>query len=126
MNTSHTLPPSPRQERRSIFIDSLRYWELRRIAYNLILAAIFMAWIVISWPHFRGAFTWPHLVALAVLAMLANLCYCAAYLADIPMQFSSFRNLWRRRRWMLWLGGMLFATLLTNYWIVDEIYPFVQ
>jgi hypothetical protein len=126
MNTSISPSSSPREEPRAIFTDSLRYWELRRIAYNLILTAIFMAWIVISWPHFRGAFTWPHFVDLAILAMFANLCYCAAYLADIPMQFSSFRQPWRHRRWLLWLAGMLFATLLANYWIVDEIYPFIQ
>jgi hypothetical protein len=124
MNTSQPTPQSA--DLREILTDGVHYWELRRIAYNLILAAIFMAWVVISWPHFRGAFTWPHLAALAILAMFANLCYCAAYLADIPMQFSSFRDLWRRRRWMLWLAGMLFATLLANYWIVDEIYPFLQ
>jgi hypothetical protein len=58
--------------------------------------------------------------------MFANLCYCAAYLADIPMQFLSFQDTWRRRRCMLWFAGMLFAFVVTNYWIVDEIYPFVQ
>jgi len=44
---------------------------------------------------------------------------------DIPLQWSSFRPLWRRWRWGLWLVGMLFAAILANYWIADEIYPFV-
>jgi hypothetical protein len=33
---------------------------------------------------------------------------------------------WRRRRWVLWLAGVIFAIVLTNYWIVDEIYPYVR
>lgn len=84
---------------REILSDAIRYWEQRRIAYNLILTAVVVIWIVSTWPHFRVALTWSSLLALVVLAMLANVSYCAAYLADIPMQFSCFRELWRRRRW---------------------------
>lgn len=63
---------------------------------------------------------------MSVLALLANVCYCAAYLVDIPTQYSSVGAIWRRRRWGLWLMGMLFAIVLENYWIADEIYPFVR
>jgi hypothetical protein len=56
----------------------------------------------------------------------ANFCYCAAYLVDIPMQFSPLSAVWKRRRWGLWLAGMLIAILLANYWIADEIYGFVR
>jgi hypothetical protein len=63
---------------------------------------------------------------LAVLALLANVCYCAAYLVDIPMQLSSLASVWRHRRWGLWLMGMLLAIVMENYWIADEIYPFVR
>jgi hypothetical protein len=42
------------------------------------------------------------------------------------MQYSSLKAVWRRRRWGLWLAGTLFAMVLANYWIVDEIYPFVH
>jgi hypothetical protein len=58
--------------------------------------------------------------------VLANVCYCAAYLVDLPLQYSSFRAAWRRRRFALWLAGMLFAALLASYWIADEIYPYVS
>jgi len=34
--------------------------------------------------------------------------------------------MWKRRRWILWLMGMMFAVLFENYWIADEIYPFVK
>jgi hypothetical protein len=110
---------------RDLITDAIRYWELRRVGYNLVLAAIVLGWIVLTWPHFRGAFTWPSLLVLFVLAVLANVCYCAAYLVDIPLQYSAFRNSWRRRRWALWLIGVLFAGVITFYWIADEIYPSV-
>jgi len=88
--------------------------------------AVVVGWLALTWPHFREAFTLQSLLSLFVLAVLANVCYCAAYLADVPMQYSSFRAVWQRRRWVLWLAGTLFATALANYWIADEIYPYVH
>ena len=117
-----TVPPGSFRE---LLADAVRYWEPRRIVYNLVLAAVVLAWIVFSWPHFRPALTPSSLLLLAILALLANACYCAAYLVDIPMQSSPLSIIWKRRRWGLWLIGTLFAILLANYWIIDEIYPFV-
>ena len=111
---------------RGLFTDAIRFWELRRLFYNLALAAVVLIWLVASWPHFRPAFTLTSLLQLAVLALLANASYCAAYLVDIPMQHSSFSSVWNRRRWALWVVGTLFAILFENYWIADEIYPFVR
>jgi hypothetical protein len=125
MNTPEPAQHFPLPEFRGILSDAIGYWERRRIIYNLLLTAVVVAWIALTWPHFRPAFQWDAFVALLVLAVLANLCYCVAYAADLPMQYSSFRELWRRWRWALWLGGTLFAILLANYWIADEIYDFV-
>ena len=115
---------SPPSQLREILDDAIRYWESRRLAYNLVLIVVVIAWVATTWPHFRGALTLESLLALVILAAIANLCYCAAYLVDIPMQYSSFCVVWRRRRWLLWVVGMLFAVALSNYWIVDEIYPY--
>lgn len=60
---------------------------------------------------------------MAVLALAANVCYCAAYVVDAAMTHSSFDLDWRSRRWILWLVGTLFAIVLASYWIADEIYP---
>ena len=111
-------------EMREVLRDAIRYWELRRILYNGLLTAVVVGWVVISWPHFRGAMSLGAIPYLLVFAALANLCYCAAYLADVPMQFSVFQAAWRRWRWVLYLAGTLFAILLANYWIADEIYPY--
>ena len=110
---------------RSILTDAIRYWERGRIAYNLVLAGIVLGWFALTWPHFRPAFNLQLIGFLFVFALLANVCYCAAYIGDIPLQHSSFQRQWRRWRWGLWLVGTLFASLLANYWIADEIYPFV-
>ncbi|MBI3403924.1 MAG: hypothetical protein HY046_00505 [Acidobacteria bacterium] len=107
-------------------VDSVSYWERGRIVYNLLLTALCLTWLVGTWPHFRPAMTLDSLGKLMVLALLANLCYCAAYLIDLPMQVSELRNSWRQRRWILWLSGTLFALLFACYWIADEIYPYVD
>ena len=108
---------------REIFSDAIRYWEPRRIVYNLILAAVVISWLLLTWPHFRVALTLQSLLKLLILAALANVCYCAAYLADAAMQSSPFQVKWRRWRWALWLLGTLFAVVFACYWIADEIYP---
>lgn len=105
--------------------DAVDYWERRRVIYNLVLAAIAVAWIVATWSRWSGSLTPRHLVALVVLALCANACFCAAYLIDIPMQAGPRKEAWRRNRWMLWWAGMLLAILLENYWIADEILPYL-
>ncbi|MGH9715735.1 MAG: hypothetical protein ACRD4R_03265 [Candidatus Acidiferrales bacterium] len=130
MNVSSDSHPGPvddpQRPFRHILTDAIGYWEPRRIAYNSVLAVVVIAWIAFSWPHFRPVMKFESLVLLAVLAVWANICYCAAYLVDFPMQLSFFRQRWVRWRWGLWVGGMLFATLLANYWIADEIFPYVH
>lgn len=125
MNSPEPIQSLQATEFRGILTNAIGYWERRRILYNLLLTAVVIGWIALTWPHFRPAFRWDSFVALLVLAVLANLCYCAAYIADLSMQYSSFRDMWRRWRWALWLGGTLFAILFANYWIADEIYSFV-
>jgi hypothetical protein len=122
-----TPPPSGTPPNfRGLLGDSLRYWELRRLVYNFVLLAVVAAWVATTWPHFRPMIEVHSLLLLAILALLANACYCAAYLVDIPLQCFALNGLWKRRRWILWLAGTLLAILLANYWIVDEIYPFVR
>jgi hypothetical protein len=106
--------------------NAAHFWEPRRIVFNLVLALIVIGWLVLTWPHFRPAFTLDNLFRLLGLAGLANIFYSVAYVIDLPLQFTSIRNVWQRRRWILWTIGMLFAILITFYWIADEIYPYVN
>ena len=130
MDTPQSTPPSPLSgpgslEFRDVITDAIRYWEPRRIGYNVVLAGIVLGWIVLTWPHFRSAFNWSSVLAVFVLAVLANGCYCAAYVVDVVVQYSAFRDLWRRGRWDRWLIGVAFAGVITFCWIADEIYPSV-
>lgn len=111
---------------RGFLTDAIRFWEPRRLVYNLVLAIVVVIWIVASWPHFRPMYTLHSLLLLSILALLANVCYCAAYLLDIPMQGVSVGDALRRQRWGLWVIGTLFAVVFENYWIADEIYPFIR
>lgn len=111
---------------RADFRDAAKFWERGRIWHNLGLTIAVLLWIVFTWPHFRPAMNWVALGKMLVLALLANLCYCAGYVAELFMQPVTPRMLWRRVRVIVWIAGMLFALLLENYWIADEIYPDLQ
>ena len=106
--------------------SAIRFWEPRRVGYNSVLGLVVFGWLLATWPHFRPALTLLSLLRLAILALLANVCYCAAYFVDIPLQRSALSGIWNRKRSGLWWLGTLFATVLANYWIADEIYPFVR
>ena len=125
MSTPALSNPQP-SSLRELLSASARFWEPRRILYNLILFAVCLIWFVASWPHFRPALHLATLLPMFVLALFANLCYSAAYLVDSPLLESKLRTAWLSRRWILWVIGTLFAILLTNYWIADEIYPDVH
>lgn len=103
--------------------EAIRFWEPLRIWYTAVLVAIVLLWIVFTWPHFRPALTWINLGRMTVLGLLANVCYCAAYVAEFLIQ-GAVPQKWRRRaRYVVFVLGLLLAMLLTNYWIADEIYP---
>jgi hypothetical protein len=102
---------------------AIRFWEPRRLWYNAVLFAIVMLWVVLTWPHFRAALNWLDFGRMCVLALLANVCYCAAYVAEFFMQGAIPLTYWRRVRYAIWILGMVIAVVLSNYWIADEIYP---
>ena len=107
----------------SFFPGAARFWEPKRLWYNATLFVAVMLWLWRTWPHFRPALTFDALGKMLVLALLANICYCAAYLAEVLVPTLASDATRRRVRWALWILGMLFALLLENYWIADEIYP---
>lgn len=111
---------------RKYFLSARKFWEPRRAAYNLILAICVIGWIVVTWPHFRPAFNWGDLGRLLILAAIANACYTACYIVDLLAQQISKPSAMWAIRWATFCVGMAFAILATNYWIADEIYPYVR
>jgi hypothetical protein len=114
---------SPIKPFRSSLADAARFWERGRLYYNLVLTAVTAFWFIVTWPHFRPALTLTSLFLFTILALIANLCYSAAYLPDLLAQHYASALISARKRWALWIIGTLFAMLLTSYWINDEIYP---
>jgi len=95
--------------------DAIRFWEPRRLVYNALLAAIVLIYFVMNYPASKAQLTVDGAQAVFLLAVLANVAYCAAYLADIFAQISGYRELWRKYRWVLFLIGMLFAGIITRF-----------
>jgi hypothetical protein len=121
-NPSTPAAPSLREA----IVSAVRFWERRRISYNIVLTALVISWVVFTWPHFRAAVTLPYVfLALAYmlfLAVLANLCYCAAYPVDFVLQLYTMPEFLRCSRTVFWWAGMILAFALAYYWIGDEIY----
>jgi hypothetical protein len=100
---------------RESITDSIRYWEPRRIVYNLLLAVIVAIYYVRGLPSSKAALTVDFALILFVLAVVANLAYCAAYFVDIFAQGSGFRESWRSKRWILFAVGMILAMIFARF-----------
>ena len=95
--------------------DAIKYWGLRRLIYNVVLAAIVIAYFWIGLPTSKQNLNADLALGLFLLAVVANVAYCAAYLPDIFAQMSDFRDIWRRTRWIVFVVGTLFAAIITRF-----------
>ena len=100
---------------KSYLTNAISYWETRRIIYNAVLAAIVLGYFVANLPASLERTTPDVIFGLFILAVLANIAYCAAYLVDVVAQISGFRDLWLRLRWIVFLIGLAFASILTRW-----------
>jgi hypothetical protein len=121
--TSDTAPSSSWRES---FLEAVRFWEPRRLIYNLLLLAVTVTWVLATWPHFRPAMNLTVALQISVLGLLANVCYSSAYVMEIALHGATAGKVRQRLRWTVWLIGTILAFVFTNYWISDEIYPFVH
>lgn len=111
---------------RDSFLEAVRFWEPRRLFYNLLLLAVVVTWVLATWPHFRPAMNLTAAMQISVLGLLANVFYSVAYLAEFALQGASSGKVRQSLRWTLWVIGTILAFVLANYWIADEIYPDVH
>jgi hypothetical protein len=95
--------------------SALRYWEPRRAIYNLVLGGVVLVHFVLAWPASRAMLSFDLVLELFLLAVIANVCYCAAYLADIFVQFSGLESAWRRARVGLLVVGTAFAATIVHF-----------
>lgn len=100
---------------RALASDAIAYWEPRRLAYNAVLLAVVLATRFLEPGIPTHPFSFEMLQQLFLLAVLANVAYCAAYPVDLLVQSSGFRDAWRRVRWGLLLVGTLFGAVLDHF-----------
>jgi hypothetical protein len=86
-----------------IATDSVVFWERGRIVFNLGLA---LAVMVLLGPPLRADYPW---LELALLALGANVLYCAGYLPDFVLQHTPWRAVWRHVRWAVLAVGCLIS-----------------
>jgi len=104
-----------RKSLRECATDAIRYWEPRRLLYNLALAVVVLAYFAVNYPASKAALSIDSALLVFLLAVLANVAYCVAYAVDIFAQMSGFRLLWLQYRWILLVVGILFAGTITRF-----------
>jgi len=100
---------------REFTTDALRYWEVRRLFYIILLSAIVLAHFIARWPASRAIVTVDSILGLFALAVLANVAYSAVYIADLFIQLSGFRESRRTWRRALLLVGFALAAVITHF-----------
>jgi hypothetical protein len=95
--------------------EAIKYWEPRRLIYNGVLSLVVIAHFLLKLPESRQTLTPDLLLFLFLMAVLANVAYCAAYPVDIFAQASDLREEWLRYRGILLAIGIAFAAVLTHF-----------
>lgn len=95
--------------------QGLRYWEPRRLLYNCVLSMVVVVHFALAWPASRATLSLDFLLSIFFLAVLANVAYCAAYLADLFVQFSGLDPALRWGRLLVLTTGTAFAATITHF-----------
>ena len=71
---------------REFATDAIKFWEPWRLLYNLTLAAVVVIYFAIGYPLSRSVLTLDFCLALFLLAVVANIAYCAAYMLTYSLK----------------------------------------
>jgi hypothetical protein len=99
--------------------DALRYWEPRRVIYNVALATVVLGHVAVGWPESRDTLSLNVLLGFFLLAVLANVCYCAVYVMDLFVQFSGLREFWAKGRIAVLIIGTAFAAVIAHFFVTN-------
>jgi hypothetical protein len=95
--------------------DALRYWEMRRLVYNAVLACVVAIDFVVAWPASYDKLSFDLLLGLFILSVIANIAFCAVYVVDLFVQFSGLHTAWRWGRLVLLIIGTAFASTIAHF-----------
>src|SRR5438128_182710 len=108
---------------RESITEAIRYWEPRRLIYNAVLAVIVLIYFWLGLPESKQNLNVNFALWMFMLAVMANVVYCAAYLVDVFAQISGLRDLWLRFRWVLFMIGVTFAAVITRFFSMAMFLP---
>lgn len=108
---------------RQALTEGIRYWEPRRVIYNLALVVIVGVHALRYWFGPGLVVSVDALLLLFLLWVVANVAYCAAYFVEIPAQLSGFRQEWLKVRLLAFLVGLAFAGILAHYFSMGLLGP---
>ncbi len=100
---------------REWFAEAIRYWEPLRLLYNGLLFMVVAIYFVKDLPASRALLNLDGFSMLFILALGANVAYCAAYPVDLVVQSSGLRAEWRRLRWILFGAGAILGAILARW-----------
>ena len=103
------------EQARASAAAALRYWEPRRIAYNLSLALVVAIVFFANQAIFVQRASLDLFLGLFLLAVMANIVYCSAYPADVFLQRSGLDAWCRRLRPLMFAVGTSFACVLAQF-----------
>jgi len=108
---------------RSALSDAVRYWEKMRVVYNIGLLLIVAGHFIYNMPRSVDVINVDFILMFIVLAVLANVFYSAAYIVDVFLQLTDLAAVWRKKRWILFTIGFIFAAIITRFVSMDIFVP---
>ena len=97
---------------RDVTKDAVRFWEWRRLTYNIVLVCISLLTFVVASSRSEHWYRGPALSAFIQAALWANMAYCTAYAFEFLFQASRWRESWRRSRYLVFIAGLLLGSIL--------------
>jgi len=94
---------------------AIRYWEPRRIVYNVVVVAVVVIYYAMAPPGPQHVVTANSILLIFSWFVLANVAYCAAHVAEIYAQASNFGARWMSVRWIVFVVGTALAAVLSRF-----------
>ena len=83
--------------------------------FNSVLGLVVAGDFVAARPASWTTLTFNTMLGFFFLAVLANVCYCAAYGVDLFVQFSGLHAAWSKGRLVLLIVGTAFAAVIAHF-----------
>jgi hypothetical protein len=97
--------------------DALPFWEGKRLVFNGALAAIVVLHVAYRWPESRAMIDFDSALRFFVLAVMANLAYCAAYAIDFFVALADNESFRGNARLAILGVGTAFAGALAHFYM---------